>query len=150
MRKRFFLMVVWMTICLESSETRAQNRLISLVIPIVESNNNDWAIGDKRLAKKAYGSHQIRQPVCDDVNRRYGTRYRAEKMRGNRALSERVCRLYLGLHATKKRLGRAPTNEDRARIWNGGPDGWQRAETVKYWKKIKQIIADEKKKGGRR
>lgn len=110
-------------------------------IELAESGGNAHAIGDRHLKKMAYGPLQIRQPVCDDVNRRYGTRYRAEDMRGNRALSEKVFRLYLGLHATKKNLGRAPTNEDRARIWNGGPKGWQKKSTRVYWtKKVRPAI----------
>ena len=97
-----------------------------------ESGGNDWAVGDHHLRQKAYGPLQIRQPVCDDINRHYGTHYRAEQCRGNRALSIRLAQAYWGIYATKKRLGRAPTALDRAGIWNGGPNGHRRVSTSKY------------------
>ncbi len=89
----------------------------------VESSGNDRAVGDKTLADKAYGPLQIRQPVCDDINTRYGTSYRAEQCFGDRELSIRIYNLYMGIYATEEHLGRKPTYEDMARIWNGGPAG---------------------------
>jgi hypothetical protein len=88
-----------------------------------ESGGNDNAIGDKHLPDHAYGFLQIRRPCVEDVNRRFGTNYKAQDMLGNRALSIWVCLRYLELHATHKRLGHEPTYEDVARIWNGGPCG---------------------------
>ena len=32
------------------------------------------------------------------------------------------------------------TDEDRARIWNGGPNGYKKQATVKYWKKVKEHL----------
>ncbi|MEK7610618.1 MAG: transglycosylase SLT domain-containing protein [Patescibacteria group bacterium] len=111
---------------------------IALIMALVqvESGGNDWAIGDQHLVQKAYGCLQIRQPCADDVNRRYGTRYRAEDCLGNPELSREICQKYLALYATRARLGREPTDQDRARIWNGGPDGWKKKSTVGYWKKV--------------
>ena len=51
-----------------------------------------------------------------------------------------VCRLYLQHWATPDRLGHEPTFEDMARIWNGGPDGWKKPETLNYWRKVKAEI----------
>ncbi len=110
----------------------------------VESSGNDQAIGDKQLADKAYGCLQIRQPVCDDVNHRYGTNYRAKDMLGDRSLSVRVCYLYMAIYATKDRLGREPTDRDMARIWNGGPNGWKAKKTVAYWAKVRQYLSAER------
>lgn len=97
-------------------------QLISALMK-VESGGNDGAIGDKHLAQKAYGCLQIRQPCVDDVNRRYGTKYKAEDCLNNRALSIWICCKYIDMYATESRLGRTPTDEDKARIWNGGPIG---------------------------
>lgn len=97
-----------------------------------ESSGNDKAIGDKKLKDKAYGPLQIRKPVCDDVNRRYGTKIKASDCLGNRELSIWVARAYWSIYATKKRLGRQPTALDRAGIWNGGPNGHKRAATDEY------------------
>jgi hypothetical protein len=104
----------------------------------VESGGDDSAVGDKNLDKKAYGCLQIRQPCEDDVNKAYGTNYRAEDCRNDRALSIKIYELYMKLYATKKRLGREPTDEDRARFWNGGPNGWKKSSTKKYWAKVKK------------
>lgn len=109
-----------------------------LLLIMVESGGNDLAVGDKNLKDKAYGALQIRQPVCDDVNRHFGTLYQAEQMLGNRKLSEKVCEKYLSIWATKARLGREATDEDRARIWNGGPNGWQKKSTLGYWAKVQK------------
>ena len=110
--------------------------LLLQAIAMVESGGNDEAIGDRHLRQKAYGAYQIRQPVCDDYNQAHGTKYRAEEMLGNRKLSEKICRWYINHYATAKRLGRPPTDEDRARIWNGGPNGWKRSSTKSYWRQV--------------
>lgn len=136
MNKGFFALVAGIAI-LGPSETRA-SQLIKVIIPIVESESNVKEIGDLNLKQRAYGSHQIRQPVCDDVNRYFGTKYRAEQMLGNRELSEKVCEMYLSIWATEARIGRKVTDQDRARIWNGGPKGWQKKSTLGYWVKIQK------------
>jgi hypothetical protein len=88
-----------------------------------ESGGDDKAIGDTHLSKWAYGHLQIRQDAVTDVNDRFGTTYKAQDMRGNRALSVWVCQEYLKRYATRSRLGHEPTYTDLARIWNGGPCG---------------------------
>lgn len=106
----------------------------------VESHGNDSALGDTHLRNKAYGCLQIRKPVCDDVNRRCGTHYRAEDCLGNRELSVKICRIYIDMYATASRLGHAPTDEDKARIWNGGPHGWRKATTQAYWERVREEL----------
>tara|TARA_R100001015_G_C4631072_1_gene193269 strand:+ start:649 stop:1071 length:423 start_codon:yes stop_codon:yes gene_type:complete len=49
--------------------------------------------------------------------------------------SLRTFRKYMARYATERRLGRKPTLEDEARIWNGGPNGYKRAATKPYWNK---------------
>ena len=105
-----------------------------------EAGGNGAAMGNKNLSEPAYGPLQIRQPVCDDVNAYYGTNYTAKMMQSNRTLSIKVFWLYLKIYTTKKRLGREPTDEDRARIWNGGPNGWKRDSTKSYWKKVQKVL----------
>ncbi|MDP2705063.1 MAG: CHAP domain-containing protein [Patescibacteria group bacterium] len=90
---------------------------------------------------RPYGHLQIRQPVCDDVNKRHKTNYKPKDTVNNPKLSRKICRLYLDMYATRKRLGRTPTDEDFARIWNGGPNGWKKSDTVSYW------TGTEKRKG---
>lgn len=51
--------------------------------------------------------------------------------------SKRVFRAYMSRYATSRRIGRAVTDEDRARIWNGGPQGYKKFTTITYWNKVK-------------
>ena len=44
-------------------------------------------------------------------------------------------------YATKSRLGHEPTDEDIARIHNGGPNGYKNPATVKYWEKVEKAMA---------
>ena len=54
----------------------------------------------------------------------------------------KIFRAYTARYATERRLGREPTDEDRARIWNGGPNGYKKKATDKYWKKVKERLND--------
>lgn len=108
-----------------------------------ESNGDDFAVGDEELKHKAYGPLQIRQPAVDDVNRANGTHYLAEQMKGDRALSIWVFNEYMKLYATEKRIGRKVTDEDRSRIWNGGPMGWKSSKTIEFWADVLVRLPDE-------
>jgi hypothetical protein len=50
--------------------------------------------------------------------------------------SVEIFRRYTARYATAKRLGHEPTNEDLARIWNGGPNGFKKTSTKIYWSKV--------------
>ena len=54
--------------------------------------------------------------------------------------AEKCILAYWDRYATEKRLSRPVTDEDRARIHNGGPNGHKKTATVKYWKKIKETL----------
>ncbi|OHA24961.1 MAG: hypothetical protein A3C79_03185 [Candidatus Taylorbacteria bacterium RIFCSPHIGHO2_02_FULL_45_28] len=125
--------------CAPASKAPSVNRLIAALIE-VESHGNDQAIGDKHMKEKAYGALQIRKPCVLDVNQRLGTKHRPEDMLGNRSLSVKVCRTYLERYANRKALGREPTLEDLARIWNGGPMGWRKQSTLGYWSKVEKAL----------
>ena len=51
--------------------------------------------------------------------------------------SAAVFRAYIARYAVQRRIGHAVTAEDIARIWNGGPNGYRKSSTLKYWKKVK-------------
>jgi hypothetical protein len=51
-----------------------------------------------------------------------------------------IFRAYMSRYATQNRLGHAPTNEDIARIHNGGPNGYKNSNTVAYWNKVRQHL----------
>lgn len=109
----------------------------------VESGGNNYAIGDKHLTHRAYGCLQIRKPVCIDVNKALGTSYEPQDMLGNRELSKILYNTYMELYATPGALGRPVTDQDRARIWNGGPTGYKKTATVGYWAKVQKALAGQ-------
>jgi len=47
---------------------------------------------------------------------------------------------YMRKYANSKRLGRTPTWEDIARIHNGGPGGYKKEATIKYWNGVKRYL----------
>ena len=52
--------------------------------------------------------------------------------------SLKVFRRYMLRYATPKRLGHIATDEDKARIWNGGPNGYRKKDaTAGYWSRVK-------------
>ena len=108
--------------------------LISALI-MVESSNNDLAIGDQG---RAIGCLQIHKAVVVDVNRFTGSHYRHQDMT-NRAAARAVCQAYL------THYGRGATTEQLARRWNGGPTGDRKSATEDYWAKVKKQINNNTK-----
>ena len=111
---------------------KPSDSLINAIIK-VESNDNVNAIGDNG---KAVGCMQIWKVVVDDVNKVSKLKYNYND-RFNKEKSIEIFKLYINKYATAKRLGRTPTHEDMARIWNGGPNGFKKAGTKQYWLKVK-------------
>lgn len=113
-------------------------------IAIVESNGNNYAIGDKG---KAVGRYQIWKIYVDDVNRicklkRIAKRYTYAD-RTNPVKSLEMVKIYTDFYAARyERLtGKKATDEIRARIHNGGLNGWKKPATLKYWSKVKKEMA---------
>lgn len=106
------------------------SNLISALM-IVESSNNDMAIGDQG---RAIGCLQIHKAVVLDVNRITGSHYRHQDMT-NRVAARAVCEAYL------KHWGKGKTTEEQARIWNGGPQGHKKkTATQAYWNKVEKHL----------
>jgi soluble lytic murein transglycosylase-like protein len=101
-----------------------------LALIAVESGGDNFARG----RADELGCLQIRPIVVRDL-RRLGYRFTLAD-RTDRAKSIEMCQFYLAHYATAELLGHEPTDEDRARIWNGGPDGWGELHTKKYWHKV--------------
>lgn len=91
-----------------------------------ESSGNDNAVGDNG---NAFGCLQIWQSYMSDV---YKWRS-AKECLNNRKLSIDVYQKYMARYATEKQLGRPVTDQDIARIHNGGPSGWKKESTLVYW-----------------
>ena len=61
--------------------------------------------------------------------------------------SERVMQSYMNRYATVRRLGRQATDEDIARIHNGGPNGYRNPNTLQYWRKVPSYLPLIKQQG---
>ena len=100
----------------------------------VESNGKVDAVGD---GGKAIGILQIHACVVVDVNRVHGTSFSlADRYNPDKSLD--IAYLYLSHwgKSYQRKTGKAPTTETLSRIWNGGPNGWKKEATVKYWNKV--------------
>ena len=102
----------------------------------VESKGDPKAVGD---AGASWGILQIQKVVIIDVNRAKGTSYTHEDA-FDPEKARAICRAYLSIYCTERRLGRKPTMEDAARIWNGGPNGFKKAATIGYWAKVQREL----------
>ena len=114
------------------------------IIEQIESNGNLNAIGDMG---KAYGCMQIHQGTLDDFNRWNNTNYKLLDLMGEkgRQISRLIFDEYMSHYATEARIGRAVTDVDRARIWNGGPNGFKKSATRGYAYKYEKIFAESEK-----
>ena len=104
---------------------------------IVESGGDDNAVGD---GGKAIGPYQIWKIYWKDAiefDPSIGGKY---EDCFNREYAEKIVDAYMRRYATKRRLGHEPTWEDMARIHNGGPNGHKKQSTVKYWKKVQNVL----------
>lgn len=110
----------------------------------VESAGQVNPVGDSGAA---LGPLQIHECVVQDVNRIYGMKFRHEQvtdMRFARAIASlylkhymRTARLSLGFRMGIIHMSDA---ELAARIWNGGPKGYEKHATDAYWSKVKQHL----------
>ena len=112
---------------------------ISLVeaMIMVESRGNDSAIGDRHIiGGEAVGCLQIRPIMLKEINRqlkRNGLEPRFElEDRYSRSKSIEMFNVYVTL------LHEGHSDEHIARNWNGGPKGYKRKSTEKYWLKIQR------------
>ena len=55
---------------------------------------------------------------------------------GSMEYSERVIQAYMDRYATERQLDHPASDEDIARIHNGGPNGYRWHSTLKYWRKV--------------
>jgi len=112
--------------------TLISSLLISALIA-VESGGNDKAVGDNGLS---HGCLQIRQEVLDDVHRLTGQRFYLHDCY-QRETAIYICHTYLTHYGTVRRLGRSPTVQDLAMIWNRGPDGWRKPDKNDYYRRVR-------------
>lgn len=105
------------------------------VLAVVESGGDPACVGDNG---EAYGIYQIHECVITDVNNHYRVNYKHADAFDPKTAAV-IANFYLDIYATPERLGHAPTVEDCARIWNGGPNGYKKKATLGYWKRFREV-----------
>lgn len=86
------------------------------------------------------GLLQIRPIAMREVNRKYGTEFTVEDL-SKSDTATRVGALYLQILADnfKEKEGRDITLHNLVRCWNGGPDGYKKHCTRRYWMRFHAI-----------
>ena len=102
-----------------------------------ERCESDCPAGDNG---NAIGPLQIWKCAWEDV-KRDGEKY---SDCGGLDYSIEIFERYMLRYATEKRLGRIPTTQDKARIWNGGPNGYLKESTKNYWNRVEKEIKPNK------
>ena len=104
-------------------------KLVDAII-YVESRGDSMA-HNKR--EDAVGVLQIRPIMLREVNRLLGYDKYTLKDRWSKAKSIEMFEV-IREHTTN------PTDEKLARNWNGGPNGYKKQSTLKYWNKVKEQL----------
>ena len=112
--------------------------ILTLVLALiaVESSGDDNARGDNNLA---YGALQLDSAYVADAAE-YANKDWKHEDAFDRKTAIDIFLAYMSRYATEKRLGRPVTIEDIARIHNGGPNGYKKDATLKYWKKVEREL----------
>lgn len=149
---KFFFISIAIFFSFASFAQESLSERVEALIPAlakVESSCNPKAIGDRKKGTSgksvhhyaAWGMFQLHSIYVSDVNAfakakfRHADAFYPEKAR-------QITKLYLVHYgrAYEKRTGKAATLEVLARIHNGGPRGYEKEATVKYWKKVKAAL----------
>ena len=108
----------------QTAATASTSNSLLYAIHQVESSGStkDNIIGDKG---KAIGPLQIH---ATEYDKSIGGEYKdCFKL----SYSSKIFLAYM------QRYGKGKTIEQQARIWNGGPKGYKKSATIKYWEKVK-------------
>ena len=112
-----------------------------------------WAVESSRCqsdcekgdSQNARGPLQIWHGAWSDCKRGDETYEMCESLEYSLTIFRRYCDRYL----TLKRLGRVATDEDRAKLWNGGPNFFRTkskkklANLERYWQKVRRVLNDK-------
>lgn len=97
-----------------------------------QPNEGRDAVGDNGKALGPYQLHYIYWKDATDFDKSIGGKYEDVK---DKAYAEKVIKAYWKKYAPKD-----ATDEDLARIHNGGPKGNKKTATDGYWKKVKSKL----------
>ena len=127
-------LVIPQTVVVDTFTPNPLNDSFMLLLRHVESSDGAQTEGKRGEV----GPLQVTQAVVSDVNSLYGTTYELGDMY-DLGKAETVARMYLQYWGEryKVKTGRDPVVETYFRIWNGGPSGYKKSSTDKYWEKVK-------------
>ena len=103
-----------------------------LADPLNAVGDNGRSRGPYQIMEDYYNDAVQKDPSLRDGDKSYDNVSGA----GSKEYSERVIQAYMDRYATEARLGRTATDEDIARIHNGGPNGYKRTSAFYYWIKV--------------
>lgn len=125
-------LVILLSSCSSVSFSSPPSDALLNAISKVESNNNPNAVGDNG---KAIGIYQIHLSYWKDAiehDPSIGGSYEDCK---NPEYARKIVIAYMDRYAPKN-----ASDETLARIHNGGPMGYKKASTKKYWNKVKKEL----------
>lgn len=125
----FQLVVVCLILETVEADESGMDRLLD-AIARVESNREARAVGD---GGRALGAYQIHKSYWTDGTKFLGVNWSYAQAR-DPAKAREVVRAYL-LH-----YGRGRTLLQKARIHNGGPRGYRKKATLRYARKIAEVL----------
>lgn len=108
---------------------RGRDRLFDAIVE-VESQGNPDAVGDRG---NAHGLMQAWRPAWREGSKELGVHWNYATGVRNPYECSQV------FYAYTSRYG-ARTDQQRARIWNGGPSGDHRRSTLPYWLKVRHAM----------
>lgn len=114
------------------SPPKAAPTLLDAIIQ-VESGGNPNAVGD---SGKAVGIMQIWPIMVEDINRILNKNVYTLEDRYNPNKSVEMYNIFMEHYC------KFYSDEQKARCWNGGPDGWKKTATLPYWNKVKKVLGD--------
>ena len=141
------LKVIYNVVCYFSCTVSISNRLLHAIRRVETGGEADplTAVGDNGAS---LGPYQISEAYYNDAVEQTsslqdnGRTYQNVRGAGSCAYSEMVIQAYMDRYATAAILGRTATEEDIARIHDGGPNGYQEESTVSFWNLVQPMLVN--------
>ena len=123
------VLIILLSISVSNAPALVADDLVNAIIH-VESRGDTLA---HNIKENAVGVLQIRPIMVKEVNRilrfdKYTLQDRWDKQKS------------IEMFNVIRQNTPNPTNEKIARNWNGGPNGYRKKSTLKYWQKVQQQL----------
>lgn len=125
-------MKILILVCIMTATCHAQSAELLEAIKQAESGGRADAVGDNGKAIGCFQIHRVYWQDAVDFDPSIGGSYRDCY---DPAYAEKVVRAYMRRYAPK-----GASDEQMARIHNGGPSGHKKTATIKYWEKVRKHL----------